>query len=87
VIGRHALRGAYPADHVGGADVAPSHLVGADRAVFGLPGIGQLTRAGGAQCRPAGGGRAGAAHRFVIVVCNTIADLLYAAVDKRVSVS
>jgi len=89
VIGRQrAARRPEPADHVGGAGRRRHpHLVGATRVGVrparhrpltvqavrnvDLPVVVGLVLLIG----------------FVIVVCNTIADLLYAAVDKRVSVS
>jgi peptide/nickel transport system permease protein len=89
VIGRHALRGALsPLITLAALDVAgilTSSVL--TESVFGLPGIGQLTvQAVRNIDLPVVVGLV-LLIGFVIVVCNTIADLLYAAVDKRVSVS
>ena len=89
VIGRHALRGALsPLITLAALDVAAiltSSVL--TESVFGLPGIGQLTvQAVRNVDLPVVVGLV-LLIGFVIVVCNTIADLLYAAVDKRVSVS
>jgi peptide/nickel transport system permease protein len=89
VIGRHALRGALsPLITLAALDIAAiltSSVL--TESVFGLPGIGQLTvQAVRNIDLPVVVGLV-LLIGFVIVVCNTIADLLYAAVDKRVSVS
>jgi peptide/nickel transport system permease protein len=89
VIGRHALRGALsPLITLAALDIAgilTSSVL--TESVFGLPGIGQLTvQAVRNIDLPVVVGLV-LLIGFVIVVCNTIADLLYAAVDKRVSVS
>jgi peptide/nickel transport system permease protein len=89
VIGRHALRGALsPLITLAALDIAgilTSSVL--TESVFGLPGIGQLTvQAVRNVDLPVVVGLV-LLIGFVIVVCNAIADLLYAAVDKRVSVS
>ena len=89
VIGRHALRGALsPLITLAALDIA-SILTSSvlTESVFGLPGIGQLTvQAVRNIDLPVVVGLV-LLIGTVIVVCNTIADLLYAVVDKRVSVS
>jgi peptide/nickel transport system permease protein len=89
VIGRHALRGALsPLITLAALDIASILTASVlTESVFGLPGIGQMTvQAVRNVDLPVVVGLV-LLIGFVIVVCNTIADLLYAAVDKRVSVS
>jgi peptide/nickel transport system permease protein len=89
VIGRHALRGALsPLITLAALDIASVLTASVlTESVFGLPGIGQLTvQAVYNIDLPVVVGLV-LLIGFVIVVCNTIADLLYAAIDKRVSVS
>ncbi|HTI19915.1 MAG TPA: ABC transporter permease [Kutzneria sp.] len=88
VIGRHALRAALsPLITLAALDIAgilTSSVL--TESVFGLPGIGQMTvQAVRNVDLPVVVGLV-LLIGFVIVLCNTIADLLYAAVDKRVSV-
>lgn len=86
IIGRHAIRGALtPVISIGAYDFG-AVLVGAmlTETLFGLPGLGQLVvQSANHVDLPVVAGLtlvAGAA----IVVANTVADLLYAVVDRRV---
>lgn len=89
VIGRHALRGALsPLITLAAMDIA-SVLTASmlTETAFGLPGLGRLTvEAVNNIDLPVVVGMV-LTVGFVIVLCNTVADLLYAVVDRRVRVS
>jgi peptide/nickel transport system permease protein len=86
VIGRHALRGALtPLITIGTLDLATS-LTGATltESLFGLPGLGQLLVLSVRDIDlPVVVGVTLLAGT-VIVVANTVADILYSVADRRV---
>jgi peptide/nickel transport system permease protein len=89
VIGRHALRSALtPLITLAAMDIGYALTSSVlTESVFGLPGIGQLTVQSVRNIDlPVVVGLV-LLIGFVIVLCNSIADLLYAVVDRRVSVS
>ncbi|AHH96870.1 ABC transporter permease subunit [Kutzneria viridogrisea] len=89
VIGRHALRGALsPLITVAAADIAAVLTASMlTETAFGLPGLGRLMVQSVNQIDlPMVVGMT-LLIGFVIVLCNAIADVLYAVVDRRVRVA